>query len=281
MVLRTVHEIFEKDKGASLNVAFVDLVMENVRDLVKYVKRDQKKQQAIHGTNIGIGHLEEKPVNSEMNIGLAQSIEKEFLEIHEKPGKPGLLGSNFTTYYLRNLQYAEKVKDCTEMAYILEKGMEMSESLNKRLNYISGIRYTRLISLEIQSSKGYGSSILFVDLPDYEKLQTNIIDNQKLYESIVVNNMFNSLAKILSGFSTGQFKAKNAPFETSKLTRIIQALLQQKPSKEPIEVVFLTCIWPTESKYADVISTLRFVDRVKPEDQAMQKQEYQGEMSTN
>ena len=160
-----------------------------------------------------------------MNIGLAQSIEKEFLEIHEKPGKPGLLGSNFTTYYLRNLQYAEKVKDCTEMAYILEKGMEMSESLNKRLNYISGIRYTRLISLEIQSSKGFGSSILFVDLPDYEKLQTNIIDNQKLYESIVVNNMFNSLAKILSGFSTGQFKAKNAPFETSKLTRIIQALL--------------------------------------------------------
>ena len=112
-----------------------------------------------------------------MNIGLAQSIEKEFLEIHEKPGKPGLLGSNFTTYYLRNLQYAEKVKDCTEMAYILEKGMEMSESLNKRLNYISGIRYTRLISLEIQSSKGFGSSILFVDLPDYEKLQTNIIDN--------------------------------------------------------------------------------------------------------
>ena len=273
MVLRTIHEIFERDRGAQVNVAFVDLVMENVRDLVKYVKRDQKKQQAIHGTNIGIGHLEEKPINQEVNIGLAQSIEKEFLEIHERPGKPGLLGTNSTNYYLRNIQY-ERVKDCTEMAFLLEKGMEMSETLNKRLNYISGIRFTRLISLEIQSSMGFESSIVFVDAPDFEKLQTNIIDNQKLYESIVVNNMFNSLAKILSGFSTGQFTAKNAPFETSKLTRIIQCFLQQKPSKEPVQVVFLTCIWPTESKYADVISTLKFADNVKPESQAMQKQEY-------
>ena len=38
------------------------------------------------------------------------------------------------------------------------------------------------------------SSFMFVDFADYETLQTNIIDSQKLYDCIVLNNTFNSFA---------------------------------------------------------------------------------------
>lgn len=41
--------------------------------------------------------------------------------------------------YLKNLT-KENIKDLVDAAYILEKGHEMSEILNKRLNYTIGIR---------------------------------------------------------------------------------------------------------------------------------------------
>ncbi len=90
------------------------------------------------------------------------------------------------------------------MAYLIEKGHDMSDQLNKKLNYTTGMRFTRLFSIDVKSSRtNKESTLLFVDLPDFEKLQTNIIDNQKLYESIVINNTFNTLASILGGFNKG------------------------------------------------------------------------------
>lgn len=58
-------------------------------------------------------------------------------------------------------------------------------------------------------------------MPDYEKLQTNIIDNQKLYESIVINNTFNTLASIIGGFNNKRYNIDDAPYENSKVTRIV------------------------------------------------------------
>lgn len=58
-------------------------------------------------------------------------------------------------------------------------------------------------------------------MPDYEKLQTNIIDNQKLYESIVINNTFNTITAIIGGFNNNIYTAENAPFGNSKVTRIL------------------------------------------------------------
>ncbi len=45
--------------------------------------------------------------------------------------------------------------------------------------------------------------------------------------------------------------------------------------------MFVTCIWPIESKYSEVMATLRFTDRLKQQQDVMLKGEYSGEMSTN
>jgi hypothetical protein len=70
-----------------------------------------------------------------------------------------------------------------------------------------------------------------MDMADYDKLQTNIIDSQKLYESIVLNNTFNTFAKIIGGLNRDEFPLLKAPFENSKLTRIMLSILQESPQQ--------------------------------------------------
>jgi len=65
------------------------------------------------------------------------------------------------------------------------------------LLYSYGIRNHYILNIQGQLPDKKPFSLNFVDLCDYEKLQTNIIDSMKLYESIVVNNSFNSTAKLL------------------------------------------------------------------------------------
>ena len=102
----------------------------------------------------------------------------------------------------------------------------MCEVLNKKLNYTTDIRSIRVGHLNVKSSQGKKSSLIFVDLADFEKLQTNIIDSQKLYESILLSNTMNAVIKLLAGFNHKQFTLNTAPYANSKLTRVIQALLQ-------------------------------------------------------
>ncbi len=89
----------------------------------------------------------------------------------------------------------------------------------------------------------------------------------------------NSLAKMLAGFNKGQFNLKNAPYESSKLSRIIQSQLQIANSVK-VQANFICCLWPSESKYSEVINTLKFVDKIKLDYEIMLKSEYQGEMSS-
>lgn len=90
-----------------------------------------------------------------------------------------------------------------DAAYIIDKGRDMSEILNKKLGYTVGIRYNQVFSINMRSSKGKESCIIFLNTADYDKIQTNVIDNQKLYEQIVLNNTFNTLTSIIGGFNTG------------------------------------------------------------------------------
>ena len=102
---------------------------------------------------------------------------------------------------MKNLTEYEIKPDLTETAYYLDKCMEQSKSLNEKLGYVSNIRSVQFISLNVQrTNSGKKSTIVFVDLPDNEKIQTNIIDYQKLYEQVLINNAMTCLADLLVGF---------------------------------------------------------------------------------
>lgn len=44
--MRAIHDVLEQDPQAELKYSFFDIALENVRDLLKYAKREQKKQIA-------------------------------------------------------------------------------------------------------------------------------------------------------------------------------------------------------------------------------------------
>jgi hypothetical protein len=137
--------------------------------------------------------------------------------------------------------------------------MEQSKSLNEKLGYVSNIRSVQFISLNVQrTNSGKKSTIVFVDLPDNEKIQTNIIDYQKLYEQVLVNNAMTCLADLLIGFQNGTYNLKNAPYEKSKMTQILSILLSASNSSR-LNLAFLGCIWPTEQAFHDVNESLQFI----------------------
>lgn len=114
-------------------------------------------------------------------------IEREFLELHERVSSSGK-----SQLYIKNLLDYE-LRDCAEGAHILEHASEISESLNKRLSWALGIRFHHFFTIKT-NYRGVKGAMHFIDLGDFEQLQTNIIDPQKLYECIVVNNGFTTLA---------------------------------------------------------------------------------------
>ncbi|CDW85604.1 kinesin motor domain protein [Stylonychia lemnae] len=282
LVLRTAHDILKRDPGARISISFVDIVMDNIRDLLKYIKRE-KKTNITHGQNLAIyddpskmGYQKSAHQSQEYSISQAQNIEKEFIEVHERPGING------SHYYLKNLTVLENMKDLSDIAFYLEKGAALSEQLNKKLNYTPGLRATQIFHMQVRGSQSHKESqLIFIDMPDYDKLQTNIIDNQKLYESIVINNTFNTIAQIIGGLNNGQYNVQDAPYENSKVTRIIQSMLQQSHPSQQINITFLCCIWPTESRYQEIMNTMMFLDKIQTKKNMMGKTEYRGEMSTN
>jgi hypothetical protein len=82
----------------------------------------------------------------------------------------------FTLKYLQELEL--KSENIQEVAHYLDKCYEYSKILNERMGYVSGIRYVQFIHIKVkQTFSGKCSSLIFVDLPDHEKLQTNINDH--------------------------------------------------------------------------------------------------------
>ncbi len=107
---------------------------------------------------------------------------------------------------LKNLTEIEIKYDLTEAAYYLDKCLEQSKLLNDKLGYVSNIRYTQFISIQVsRSNSSKKSTIIFVDMPDCEKLQTNLIDYQKIYEMILLNNSYTALGDLLCGFQRGTY----------------------------------------------------------------------------
>jgi hypothetical protein len=72
-------------------------------------------------------------------------------------------------------------------------------------------------------SNGSYSSIVFVDMGDYEKIVSNVIDHQKVFEMVLINNAMTALAGILAGARNGACNLENDLFCRSKLTQTLKA----------------------------------------------------------
>ena len=112
MILRALHEVVDKSGGdfesIDMKVAFFDIVMDNIRDLHRYMKRGAQlksnmdleflvhKSNAFQGGQLGqVGSSTTVHASNEITTG-SKAIERDFIEVHEQPG----LG-----FFLKNLTY--------------------------------------------------------------------------------------------------------------------------------------------------------------------------------
>jgi hypothetical protein len=77
---------------------------------------------------------------------------------------------------------------------------------------------------------------------------------------IEYNNSLTVLANILSGFKSGSYTVTNAPYGNSRLTQIIQALLNKSKTR-CLNIGFVACVWPIETLFPEVINSLNYTDR--------------------
>lgn len=76
----------------------------------------------------------------------------------------------------------------------------------------------------------------------------------------LLNNATTLLSNMFAGFRNGSFNFHNAPYENSKMTKVIWALLQSINTQR-LNIGFITSIWPTEPLYNEVMHTLNYLGR--------------------
>jgi hypothetical protein len=83
LVLRAANHIMKKDPQAKISVSYFDIALDNIRDLLRYIKKDGKKGNShsfFEEQKHAYSHNQ-----SDANIPQTHVLEKEFVEIHERP----------------------------------------------------------------------------------------------------------------------------------------------------------------------------------------------------
>ena len=146
LILRTFHHIKEIDPEAYIRMQYIDLTLDNIRDLLKYSKTEMKK---VHTGGLGLSsaassnrdsHNEQfgstrSVANHDLHsVQQAQAIERDFIELHQRPSPQGQ-----PVVFLKNVTQVQ-VTDLIDAALLIDKCHEMSATLSKKLNYLPSIR---------------------------------------------------------------------------------------------------------------------------------------------
>ena len=75
---------------------------------------------------------------------------------------------------------------------------------------------------EINTEEGK-RNLFFFDLGDYERVQMNVIDNQRMYESVVINNSFSQISRVIGSLNRREASLSSLAdaFTASKICRIL------------------------------------------------------------
>lgn len=229
----------DKDKldNYRVSINFYDLHLDKIRDIGKYVNEQ----------------IQDNIVN-ELHSITQDQLERQFLSIQEKPD-----GS----VTLKNLTNIE-ISSAKDMAFILDKGIESQETINKRLNISSSTIHTILAITFKNEEKGRLGKAYLIDLAGSEWNTKNLSESQRIQEAIIINNTFTTISRITNllkakkGDSNDGTKNVQVSYHDSKLTRILQHAL----SSEYRLSIFAT-IYPTDINFNESINTLRWMDRVR------------------
>jgi hypothetical protein len=227
----------EKQENFRITVNLYDLHLDKIRDIGKYVNEQ----------------IQDKVVNDLHSVTQDQ-LERQFLSIQEKPD------GSVTLKNLTNMD----ISSPKEMAFILDKGIESQETINKRLNISPSTIHTVLAITFKNEEKGRLGKAYFIDLAGSEWNTKNVSESQRIQEAIIINNTFNTISRIVNllkakkGDNNESTKNVQVSYHDSKLTRILQHAFTSE-----YRLTIFGTIYPADINFNESINTLRFMDRIK------------------
>ncbi len=138
----------------------------------------------------------------------------------------------------------------------LQARVELNKALKTHEDRVHSV-----FSITVKNSETV-AKITFLVLAGSEKVMNAASEKQRLQESIIINNSFITLTKILGRI--WQEKLGDEPedgqkaFFDSKLTRVLQPVLTPQT-----EISVICFIYPLENNYQDTLNTVRLPDRIK------------------
>lgn len=151
------------------------------------------------------------------------------------------------------------VASTKEVAFILEKGVEIRSVLEKKLNLLQARSHSvAILWVKRGGESSHESQLVMCDLAGSEKLSKHLSENQRLQEGIVINNSFSALQKVVNVLNGPDPYDTQIRYKDSKLTMALKDSL--KPSSS---VCFIVTVYPTEENFDEVVATLRYSDKLK------------------
>jgi len=161
----------EKQDNYRVIVNFYDLHLDKIRDIGKYVNEQ----------------MQDNVVN-DLNSITQDQLERHFLNMQEKPD-----GS----VVLKNLTNIE-INSSKDLALVIDRACQAQEIINKRLNVSSSTTHSVLTLTFKNDEKNTTGKIYCLDLAGSEWNTKNVSESQRIQESIIINNTFNTLCRIVN-----------------------------------------------------------------------------------
>ena len=242
-LFKEITRVCEGDKDREENfivtVNFYDLYLDKIRDIGKYVN-EQLNDWVTH----------------DVHSLTVEQIEKHYINIQEKSD-----GS----IVLKNLTNIE-VQSPKDMAFIIDKGIDVQEVINRKLNCNSSVSHT-ILSLTFKNDEDDKvGKVWFIRCAGSEWNSKNPSNDQRGEESIILNNSFNTLSKIVNLLKAKKYAEENKEkildvqlsYQDSKFTRILQGALNPD-----YKLTVFATLHSGDSYFNESLQTLRYCNKIR------------------
>lgn len=166
---------------------------------------------------------------------------------------------------MKNLTNIE-IQNSKDMAFIIDKGVDIQEIINRKLNYNSAVAHT-ILSLTFRNDEDdQVGKICFIRSAGSEWNSKHPPNDQRGEESIILSNSFNSLSKIVNLIKARKYAEENKEklldvqlsYQDSKFTKILQNVLTPD-----FKLTVFATLHSGDSFFNDSLQTLRYCNKIR------------------
>ncbi|KAG0601473.1 hypothetical protein M758_11G114200 [Ceratodon purpureus] len=254
LVPRIVHELMhrvheDQKSGAcfSIQVSYLEIYQEKIRDLLVEKKMEQREEES--GVTCSFSQTESPSAGGRgTNFSFRRPIKKDYIRIREHPvtgpSVEGLIWKDVATY--------------GEMDKLVKKGTANRTLATNRGHTLFTVKLTRMQKNE----KSKGTSVSFINLVDLAGSEKMALGQKPLvertYESRYINRSLAQLNDVFTNLSSGRSNGKFVSYRSSALTWLLRESLCGST-----KTILVANISPAEQDFQESVHTLKCAAKAK------------------